>query len=339
MYNCFDALAHAHSMGIVHRDLKPSNIMITPCPTKAFPLAPVLLDFGLALLDGLDPRNAGAGGGGVALEGTIPYESPEQINGQPLTPKVDVYALGQIFWEMLVGRLAWVDMDNKIGISTLCSRKVLADSGLQILPADSPASSSIDTPFSCQPLLPCYHLLPATVISLIERCTRPDPEKRPSAAKACRVLGRAVQAFMWQAGNPYEVQDDPKDPTVPGPFNMGFHCIQKKTGFPLGWFDAQGHVDNVSVRGYKCARVSPTIFSFSGEETPPRDAHNRSLKGRFGCCMQKIPAAPLRGLIIRFAADIRPTEVRRMAGLWLRIDSDQWRPLFFDNMARTPIQV
>lgn len=89
-------VAAAHEKGIVHRDLKPSNILVTASGE------PKVADFGLAhLLDStLQLTRTGA-----AL-GTPIYMSPEQVEGRvkDITPRTDVYALGAILYEMLVGR-------------------------------------------------------------------------------------------------------------------------------------------------------------------------------------------------------------------------------------------
>jgi len=98
------AVAAAHEAGIIHRDLKPSNILVTQSPD--LPAVVKVLDFGVAKLavDTLDDeegaitlRQAGS------LIGTPRYMSPEQYNGQDLTPAADVYSLGVILYEMLTG--------------------------------------------------------------------------------------------------------------------------------------------------------------------------------------------------------------------------------------------
>jgi serine/threonine-protein kinase len=91
-----DAVRYAHEHLVVHRDLKPANIIVTPDG------APKLLDFGIAkLLDG-DPTGDTTQSGWRAL--TPDYASPEQLNGQPITTASDVYQLGVLLHELLVGR-------------------------------------------------------------------------------------------------------------------------------------------------------------------------------------------------------------------------------------------
>jgi serine/threonine-protein kinase len=90
-----DAVAHAHANLIVHRDLKPSNVLVDREGRVK------LLDFGIATLVGADSTSA-AITAGAAL--TPQYAAPEQIAGRPVTTATDVYALGVLLYELLVGR-------------------------------------------------------------------------------------------------------------------------------------------------------------------------------------------------------------------------------------------
>ena len=96
------ALDAAHARGIIHRDLKPGNVLVRR--DAAGSLVPTLLDFGIAKLvrdDGtpLDRTDTGA------LLGTPAYMAPEQIRGQPMDGRVDVYAFGVLAYQVLTGRL------------------------------------------------------------------------------------------------------------------------------------------------------------------------------------------------------------------------------------------
>jgi TolB-like protein/Flp pilus assembly protein TadD len=88
-------LASAHAAGIVHRDLTPANVMLVPNgPLK-------VLDFGLARarVDGLS-----SSGGRV---GTASYMAPEQVRGEPVDARADLWALGAVLYEMLTGQKAF----------------------------------------------------------------------------------------------------------------------------------------------------------------------------------------------------------------------------------------
>lgn len=93
-----------HREGVLHRDLKPSNVRVSLEGT------PVLLDFGLACVFG----GAEAQGGGDRLDGTPGYRAPELLEGAPLTPAVDIYALGVLGTELLTDDRSATDRESRL---------------------------------------------------------------------------------------------------------------------------------------------------------------------------------------------------------------------------------
>ena len=153
-----DALAAAHAQGIIHRDLKPGNIMITKAGVK-------VLDFGLAkILSGskTDSETGITETGGIM--GTPAYMAPEQVEGREPGNVTDLFSLGLMLYEMVVGRLPFPG----------ASLGQMLSSGPQpALPAPSRARAGVT----------------AGLDGLIARLLERDPAKRPqSAADVAREL-------------------------------------------------------------------------------------------------------------------------------------------------------
>jgi eukaryotic-like serine/threonine-protein kinase len=89
------ALGAAHRRGLIHRDVKPANILVSPSGTVK------VTDFGIAkAMGGAETRLTAAG----TVMGTAIYLAPEQLEDADLDVRTDVYALGIVLWEALVGR-------------------------------------------------------------------------------------------------------------------------------------------------------------------------------------------------------------------------------------------
>ena len=105
-----EALEAAHAEGIIHRDIKPANIFVTKRGRAK------VLDFGLAKLipkgiasgDG-DSSDASASANSIVgiISGTPSYMSPEQVRGDDLDPRTDIFSLGLVLYEMATGRQAF----------------------------------------------------------------------------------------------------------------------------------------------------------------------------------------------------------------------------------------
>ncbi len=151
------SVADAHAAGIVHRDLKPENIVVTEGRDGE---TAKVLDFGLAkLFEGNVEAQVTSSG---TIVGTPYYMSPEQIQGQELDGRSDVYALGAIMHECIVGKPPF-DAPNPVGVlSKHLTEQPLAPSSL------SPLS------------------VPAEADEIIMRCLEKDPDDRYQTAEELR---------------------------------------------------------------------------------------------------------------------------------------------------------
>ena len=134
-----EALTHAHAVGILHRDIKPENVMLTPNGSTR------LLDFGLAkefVGDGAEPdeKTETALTEVGTMVGTLGYMSPEQLRGDPLDPRSDLFAVGAILYESVSGERAFPGRTAAERITAILSR-------------DPPPISRVGTPPELQAIL------------------------------------------------------------------------------------------------------------------------------------------------------------------------------------------
>ncbi len=121
-----DALEEAHDHGVIHRDLKPSNVMVTPKGQAK------VLDFGLAKL--VQPVSETALTESLtetpAAAGTLPYMAPEQLQGQEVDARTDIYALGAVLYQMATGRRPFPEAQAPQLIAAILNESPQLPSGL-----------------------------------------------------------------------------------------------------------------------------------------------------------------------------------------------------------------
>ena len=167
-------LAAVHACGIVHRDMKPSNVFLTASG------AVKIGDFGIAsVASDVTVTRAGE------VFGSAPYVSPEQVTGDPVDARADLYALGCVMFEMATGRPPFV--------------------------GDEPAALAYQhahtTPERADVLVP---QVPAALASTIDRLLAKDPADRPDSADELR---RSLETLSLST--PADVGDVATEPLAP----------------------------------------------------------------------------------------------------------------------------
>jgi len=180
-----EGLERAHRGGVIHRDLKPGNIMLTRMGAK-------LMDFGLAKLAGpaesaqslLETRSEPLTADGMIV-GTVPYMSPEQVEGGEANEQSDIFSLGTVLYEMVAGKRAF---EGKSQLSVASA----------ILEKEPPPVSTLNP------------MTPPALERTIRTCLAKDPERR---WQSVRDLGHQLE-WIAEAGPATSAES-------PGPGRVG----------------------------------------------------------------------------------------------------------------------
>jgi serine/threonine protein kinase len=191
-----DALAKAHKLGIIHRDLKPANVMLTKSGAK-------LMDFGLAKQSVCVPLNAALAEMTAAqtklteegmIVGTFQYMAPEQLEGKDADTRTDIFAFGELTYEMVTGKPAFLAKSRASLIAA-------------ILTTEPP------------PMTELQPVAPVALEHVVRKCLAKDPDERwqsasdlageltwiaqsrsQASAPAAVAPSRSHSPFLWSVG-------------------------------------------------------------------------------------------------------------------------------------------
>ena len=175
------ALAYAHARGVVHRDVKPENILLERATSRT-----LVTDFGIAHHATMSGESARLTAAGHVL-GTLHYMSPEQVNGERLDGRSDLYSLGVVAYQILSGRLPFGE-----------------------LPAAAVLVAHVTRP--APPLHEVAPNVPASLAAVVDRCLAKNPEDRYPTGEA---LADALEQALAEAPAPLRTTEPSLPPGLP----------------------------------------------------------------------------------------------------------------------------
>ncbi|MCC6667321.1 MAG: protein kinase [Polyangiaceae bacterium] len=255
------ALARAHDLGVVHRDLKSDNILITQRGGRKDFVK--ILDFGLAAL-AHDPRLAPKG----AVFGTPEYMSPEQARGEQAGPQSDLYALGVLFFEMLVGQLPFRAADR----DTLLEMQRTA-------PAPRPTSIKKDVNPVAEKI----------ILKLLEKESRKRYRDGHHLLEELKALQRSLPSTSWDKEAAGEAPAPAAPPPPPPP---------PKSAPVTEWANRAGLFARMLARAFPAGNATPDLAQAMANIWEVTAKAN-GLEGEIASHTRKLEALERRGRALR----------------------------------------
>lgn len=232
-----EGLAAIHAAGVLHRDMKASNIMLCAGESDDAPRA-VLLDFGIARE--FDETRAALTGDQHVI-GTLDYLAPEQLQGEPWCPTSDLYALGVVFFQALVGRVPGGELS--------VWERTAARAGQSTIPAAD------------------LNRLPESARAIVGACLAPQAERVQSAAELLALLDSLYAESAQTAWTPVK-----RSVSV---LRFGLLALGVVVfALMLLWFAGYlGRIEGTSARKFpvSTSAVSPTRATFPATRVPKRE--------------------------------------------------------------------
>ncbi len=278
-----ETLARIHAVGVVHRDLKPGNVLV------AHDGRPTLLDFGISW-DEFDDSLTRTG----QILGTPAYLAPEQVDGGPISPRTDLYALGVMLYEALAGEHPYGVTDAQ---TVLCAR-------------------ALGPPM---PLGRRVMGVPPAVCAVVDALLSPDPADRPRSAYDVLTQLRGEPAALAVTRGPLPWLDTPavdallhhveagRSVALVGPPGVGRTSVLRRLA------------DALVERGGKVLWATPSSRPFGSLEAllgSLDDLHDQPLAAAAAAVCDGIRGLLHNGavLLVDDAAEVDPPSARVIAG-------------------------